>query len=70
MVNSFYIDDKKFECNSNPSAWTITTTDWVPGISSKSCDAIGYFEPIKYFNCKRCGAVGQHGVCKYCGSAE
>ena len=25
---------------------------------------------IKYFNCKRCGAVGQQGVCKYCGSAE
>ena len=28
------------------------------------------YEPIRYFNCKRCGAVGQHGVCEYCGSAE
>ncbi len=25
---------------------------------------------IKYFNCKRCGAVGQYGKCEYCGSAE
>lgn len=25
---------------------------------------------IKYFNCKRCGAVGQKNVCEYCGSAE
>lgn len=25
---------------------------------------------IRYFNCKRCGAVGQQGVCEYCGSAE
>ena len=28
------------------------------------------YEPIRYFNCKRCGAVGQSGVCEYCGSAE
>lgn len=27
-------------------------------------------EHIRYFNCKRCGAVGQQGVCEYCGSAE
>ena len=27
-------------------------------------------EPIRYFNCKRCGAVGQYGKCEYCGSAE
>ena len=24
----------------------------------------------RYFNCKRCGAVGQKGRCSYCGSAE
>jgi uncharacterized OB-fold protein len=27
-------------------------------------------EHIRYFNCKRCGAVGQQGKCEYCGSAE
>ena len=25
---------------------------------------------IRYFNCKRCGAVGQYGKCEYCGSAD
>lgn len=23
----------------------------------------------KHFNCKRCGAINQVGVCEYCGSA-
>ena len=23
----------------------------------------------RYFNCKRCGAVGQKDICEYCGSA-
>lgn len=27
-------------------------------------------EHKRYFNCKRCGAVGQYGKCEYCGSAE
>lgn len=27
-------------------------------------------EHRRYFNCKRCGAVGQYGKCEYCGSAD
>ena len=26
-------------------------------------------DPPKHFNCKRCGAPNQIGVCKYCGCA-
>jgi len=39
--------------------WTVTTT--------MPMDA---YTPIRFFNCKHCGAVGQSGVCEYCGSAE
>ena len=46
---------------------TSTTPRW---ISHNTYDSIGNYEPIRYFNCKRCGAVGQSGVCEYCGSAE
>ena len=45
----------------NNQVYTMTTTDYID---------YGEREHIKYFNCKRCGAVGQHGVCEYCGSAE
>ena len=46
--------------------WTrVTTTRWEDCVDGGS-----NYEPIRYFNCKRCGAVGQSGVCEYCGSAE
>ena len=31
---------------------------------------VSNYETSHYFNCKRCGAVGQSGVCEYCGSVE
>lgn len=53
---------------------TLTTATSIP-------DDINYYtlgsvltyeepEHIRYFNCKRCGAVGQQGKCEYCGSVE
>ena len=43
--------------------YTVTTTCYEP-------PSYENVKRIKYFNCKRCGAVEQQGVCEYCGSAE
>lgn len=54
---------------------SLTTTTSYPFADSRDyCTAIAevlpYEEHKRYFNCKRCGAVGQYGKCEYCGSAE
>ena len=52
--------------------WVMTTTSTSPIAYDRSvdCDCVIKMEPPRYFNCKRCGAVGQSGVCEFCGSAE
>lgn len=43
--------------------YTVTATCYEP-------PAYENIKPVRYFNCKRCGAVRQYGKCEYCGSAE
>lgn len=51
------------DCNYRKKQQTaLTFANHVGGVSN--------YETSHYFNCKRCGAVGQYGVCEYCGSAE
>lgn len=52
---------------------TLTTATSIP-FDSKDyytlTTVLPHEENKRYFNCKRCGAVGQYGKCEYCGSAE
>ena len=50
----------------------VTATCYGPYTVTATCyDPPSYENKrIKYFNCKRCGAVGQKDKCEYCGSAE
>ena len=52
--------------------YTVTTTHYKPYTVTATCYDPPLYENkhIRYFNCKRCGAVGQQEVCEYCGSAE
>lgn len=51
---------------------TLTTATSIPFDSNDYTvtAVLPYEEHKRYFNCKRCGAVGQYGKCEYCGSAE
>lgn len=52
---------------------TLTTATSIP-FDSKDyytlTTVLSHEEHKRYFNCKRCGAVGQYGKCEYCGSAD
>ena len=65
-VFPFPLQERERDC------YTVTATCYEPIITTTCYEPPSYedIKHIRYFNCKRCGAVGQQGVCEYCGSAE